>query len=234
MDHNYAIENHTAERYLLEELAEDERDAYEEHFFSCTACAEEVKAASEFIESARQVVQDEIKEEIYGKAVHHTSIWGSWLNWRSIMQPIPAMACVLLVFVSGFSAYQNRVTIPEWRQTASAQIISHDAIKVVLAKVHGEGGKVPSGKPLRLKFSIPTAVVPSSSFSSYQANIVNDSGTEKYSFNISQQQANDPVEIFLRAGALQPGKYFVVIRGISGGPGSGPKGEIERFSFELE
>src|SRR5215467_11907716 len=119
MDHEYAIENHTAERYLLEELPEDEREAYEEHFFSCTACAEEVKSASEFIESARQVVQDELKAEIYGKAVHHTGIWGSWLNWRSIMHPLPAMACTLLVFVSGFSAYQNGVTIPAIKMGSS-------------------------------------------------------------------------------------------------------------------
>src|SRR5205807_9315060 len=55
MDHDLAIKNNTAERYLLGELTEMEMEAYEEHFFSCTACAQEVKLGSQFIEDAREV-----------------------------------------------------------------------------------------------------------------------------------------------------------------------------------
>src|SRR5215469_13152142 len=99
MDHKYAIENHAAERYLLHELDDEQRDAYEEHFFSCSACAEEVKTASEFLESARHVVQDEVKAQLYGHAARR-SIWGSWLNFRSMLHPMPAMACALLVVIS--------------------------------------------------------------------------------------------------------------------------------------
>ena len=80
----------------MRELTEPDREAYEEHFFSCTACAEEIKSASEFMESARRVIQDEMKSEVYSHAARH-SIWGSWLNWRSLLQPFPAMACLLLL-----------------------------------------------------------------------------------------------------------------------------------------
>ena len=42
MDHDLAIKNNAAERYLLGELTEVEIEEYEEHFFSCAACAHEV------------------------------------------------------------------------------------------------------------------------------------------------------------------------------------------------
>jgi len=45
MDHRHAIETLALERYLLGEMAEQERDAFEEHFFSCIECAEDVRAA---------------------------------------------------------------------------------------------------------------------------------------------------------------------------------------------
>src|SRR5215467_6189789 len=104
MDHNYVIENHTAERYLLHELPEDVRDAYEDHFFNCFVCAEEIKSASDFMETARHVVQAQLVGQSYELPAHHSWVWGSWLNWRSMLQPIPAMACILFVAVSVFSA----------------------------------------------------------------------------------------------------------------------------------
>jgi len=45
MDHRQAIETLALERYLLGEMAEEERDAFEEHFFSCAECAEDARAA---------------------------------------------------------------------------------------------------------------------------------------------------------------------------------------------
>jgi|GEM_PF-4118484 hypothetical protein len=56
MDHNLTIKNHLAERYLLGELTECEQEAYEEHFFECAACAEEVRLGSEFLQHARDVL----------------------------------------------------------------------------------------------------------------------------------------------------------------------------------
>jgi hypothetical protein len=38
IDHQDAVKSLMAERYLLGELNAGEREAYEEHFFSCDAC----------------------------------------------------------------------------------------------------------------------------------------------------------------------------------------------------
>ena len=43
MTHAQAIDTHAAERYLLDEMRELERFAFEEHFFDCAECAEDVR-----------------------------------------------------------------------------------------------------------------------------------------------------------------------------------------------
>ncbi|HEY6351193.1 MAG TPA: hypothetical protein VI636_17455 [Candidatus Angelobacter sp.] len=56
MNHEFAIGSKAAERYVLGEMNEAERDAYEEHFFSCAVCAEEVKATDELLCTIRQAI----------------------------------------------------------------------------------------------------------------------------------------------------------------------------------
>lgn len=219
MEHNYAIQNHTAERYLLEELPQDEREAYEEHFFNCRLCAEEVQAASEFIDGARELIQNQVKEELYGHAKQH-SIWGSWLNWRSIMQPLPAMACMLLVFVSGFSAYQNRVTIP---------LLSTPQVLVQQPPIrHAKGDAVSTLMVQRGKGFLINVDIPPANYAAYDASVVTQSNKTKLLLkDISAQQARDSVQIFVPAGKLDPGRYFLVITGTEN------KGEVDRIPFDI-
>jgi hypothetical protein len=42
MEHRGAVETLASERYILGEMSEVERDAFEEHFFSCQICADDV------------------------------------------------------------------------------------------------------------------------------------------------------------------------------------------------
>src|SRR5215813_145979 len=223
MEHNEAIENHTAERYLLHELTEQERDAYEEHFFSCSACAEEIKAASEFMENARKVVQSELlPAHVYGDAVRR-SIWGSWLNFRSMLYPIPAAACVLLVAVSAFGIYQNQVTIPQLRDQASAQLVTPQPIMR-----HSKGEAVTAlavhrGRGFLLRLDIP------GESSSYGVSVLSSSNARKFSVkNISRQDTNQALEIFVPADTLDAGRYFLLIED------ENSKGEVDRIPFDIK
>jgi len=53
MTHEQAVSTLASERYLLDEMAEPERDTFEEHYFSCTACAEDVRTAGLMRDGAR-------------------------------------------------------------------------------------------------------------------------------------------------------------------------------------
>ena len=46
MDHLQAVNTLAIERYLLDEMPRDERDSFEEHFFSCVECAEDARVAA--------------------------------------------------------------------------------------------------------------------------------------------------------------------------------------------
>jgi hypothetical protein len=58
MNHDMAVELHATERYLLGEFSAEEREAFEEHFFDCAICAEDVRAAAAFRANAKAVFRD--------------------------------------------------------------------------------------------------------------------------------------------------------------------------------
>ena len=53
MTHARAVETHAVERYLLEEMPEIERYAFEEHYFDCAECAEELRLGGLMREGVR-------------------------------------------------------------------------------------------------------------------------------------------------------------------------------------
>src|SRR5688572_6823511 len=87
MDHQIAVRNKLAERYLLNELVDKERDDFEEHYFSCHDCAEDVRQGAAFIANARTVLRDEPAARRQSTAVRPAR---NWLRW--VWNPVPAYA----------------------------------------------------------------------------------------------------------------------------------------------
>jgi hypothetical protein len=59
LDHESAVDRNLTERYLLEELDSAETAAFEEHFFECLICAEDVRGASLMLANLKAVLQEE-------------------------------------------------------------------------------------------------------------------------------------------------------------------------------
>ena len=53
MDHLQAVNTLAAERYLLEEMTDPQRDEFEGHFFTCRECAEDLRAGAIMLDGAR-------------------------------------------------------------------------------------------------------------------------------------------------------------------------------------
>jgi hypothetical protein len=53
--HQEAVNSFATERYLLGEMSDADRDAFEEHYFSCDACAQDVRSGSAMGDAARAV-----------------------------------------------------------------------------------------------------------------------------------------------------------------------------------
>jgi len=116
MNHSEALQQMAAERYLLDELTPDAREAFEEHLFDCSECALDLRAGAVFVEAAKTLLQ---LPELAGAAVPSPSRphkikrqW--WLFWLRPAFATPAFASLLLVL-----GYQNLVTYPRLRAAAS-------------------------------------------------------------------------------------------------------------------
>src|SRR5215467_11886025 len=106
MDHDQAIESRAAERYLLGELSSESREVFEEHYFSCPACAADVCAAAEFAGAAREALSG-----LPVAVEHRPWLPFAWLRPRVM---VPALASLLLIV-----AYQNLVYLPHLREAAA-------------------------------------------------------------------------------------------------------------------
>ncbi len=58
MDHDLVVRQKMTERYLLDELDPEVRDAFEGHFFDCPDCALDVHAGALFVEQGKTLLAE--------------------------------------------------------------------------------------------------------------------------------------------------------------------------------
>ena len=95
MDHQVALSSQAVERYTLGELTSPQREAFEEHFFSCSECAEALREYEVFVANTRAVLQEEGEPiEVPTRAV---SWWEGFRKWFAV--PAVAFAGLALAVV---------------------------------------------------------------------------------------------------------------------------------------
>ncbi len=102
MEHEFAVNNQAVERYFLGEMPPGEQNEFEEHYFSCALCAEDVRATAAFLERAKPLLKEAGRERPQGARS------GGWLGW---LHPSMAYAAGLLA-CAGLIGYQNFAVIP--------------------------------------------------------------------------------------------------------------------------
>jgi len=75
MTHEEAVSTLASERYLLEEMSEPERETFEEHYFSCVECADDVRAGGVMRDGVRGGLMNE-------QAVHTVHDMTTSAAWR--------------------------------------------------------------------------------------------------------------------------------------------------------
>jgi hypothetical protein len=209
MDHNEAVRLQAAEKYLLGELPREQHAAFEEHFFDCSACAEEMKATAAFMESARQVYREQVPETVEVKGLVPASPTArGWFAWLRPAFAIPVFAALLL-----FIGYQNGVTIPNLKQASPGVVIGEGAksFSLLSADSRGEGTSAPkivvgSREDFRLEVDMP-----GNSLTGYSCQIQDESGKVLASFTVSSEEAKNTVTRIIRGGSLKPGRYTIAI-----------------------
>lgn len=210
MDHDEAVRLYAAEKYLLGELPKEQHAAYEEHYFDCAACAEDLKATVAFMEGARQVVRESVPEIIQDKklvpAASLVEVWFSRLFKPAFVIPVVA---ALLFFI----VYQNGVTIPSLRlassRLASAEVVKSFSLMSVGSRGEGLSSRTISVRP-KEDFGLDVDM-PGNSPTGYICDIQGEDGQVRFALPVSADAAKRSVHIHIPGGSLLPGKYSFLI-----------------------
>ena len=220
MDHNEALRSGACEKYLLGELALNEREAYEEHYFSCAECAAQLRSAALFLGASRELVAASPAPRTAAAAERTRSF-----VWFRPAFALPAFALLLLVI-----GYQNLVTIPQYRQASTPRILTMHSL--ILADTRGEEGlhfTAAAGEPLGLYLDIPT----DATHSHYLVRLEDPSGNSSLLRSVSSDEAKKTVVLVVDPGK-RAGKYTVVVSGVADGSAKASTDELARLQFTVE
>ncbi|MGH9632199.1 MAG: zf-HC2 domain-containing protein, partial [Bryobacteraceae bacterium] len=142
MEHQHAVESQAVERYLLGELSSGDREAFEEHFFTCTECAAEVRAGAIFADNAKSVFADEDRKRL-SASERRTAGSKGWFVWFRPVFAMPLFAVLLIT-----SAYQAFILVPSLQnELARSRTARWVPAAVLYSEVRGEEPvvRVPEG-----------------------------------------------------------------------------------------
>jgi hypothetical protein len=242
MDHNEAVRLEAVEKYVLGKLPKDEHAAYEEHYFDCPACAEEIKATVAFMECVRQVALEEALQPAEAKTLvpatspNSRSTTGGWFGWLRPVFAIPVFAALLL-----FIGYQNGVTIPSLKNATLSSNQAGQGISSsfqLLGSVRGgnEGGDATNKVPVRAgeSFTLTFDFTPIGTFPEYAWQLLDQAGRIVTSGQISGEKKYQAVSLPLSGGVRSPGKYSLVFYGADGSTSTANRTEAQRITFTVE
>jgi hypothetical protein len=207
MEHDEAIRSQAAERYVSHELSAPEREAFEEHFFQCQRCADEVRFELTFAANVRAVTRE-------GRAAPAPAhpVAGSWEKWRVWLRPRSAMAfsfAVNFALVAGLGYALLTRAHPAARPGLIAAYFApgpaHSA-----ADVHA----LPAGQT----FYAVLFAVPGSASQSFTYEILPASGPRESSGSLTASPAVKAISFCLQVpiGGLPAGIHTLIVRGPGG------------------
>jgi anti-sigma factor RsiW len=189
MEHSEATESMASARYLLGELTDEERNAFEEHYFGCGECAADVRSGSSMIDSirsSRSVAAAPPKRLSY----------------------VPWLVAAAASIAAAFFGIQNTAL----KQDAAPHVLH--SYSLLTSGTRGPTGANDTviedpNRPFVLFVDIP----PDPPQAQYRVDIVDVAGRAVVSVPVSAEEARDTVTVYVPPRHLQSGKYTVVTTG---------------------
>ena len=222
MGHEEANRIEAAERYLLGELSDAERDQFEEHFFGCQACAEDVRTGAIFEANARAVLAEQPRQASAKPG------WWEWVGLRPVFAG--AMAC-LLVLVGGVG-YEAVVAHGLRRELAEFRLPQPYPSVFLRSATRGDEQRIEVPRESRF-LGISLDLPPGQSFGHYVGEVLSESGVVLFSVPLaSPRTPGDPLNLLIPASSLESGRrYTLILRGLEVGPTAQPGIEIAKYPF---
>jgi len=198
MQHEEAKRLNAAERYVAGQLSEEQRDAFEEHYFDCRECADEVRMEQVFAANMHAVLPEfEPSPVSFWEGLRGRFDWSPAL---AISLAANALAVVLAVVFFNGDRHDAARFLPSYYAPGP----SHGA---------GEAYSVPAGSESML-VRVPA---PTESYSSYSYEVLS-ADNKVQSRGSAAPQAGDQVDLYLEVPVrrLSGGDYTLVLTGNPG------------------
>jgi hypothetical protein len=219
MDHEEATRIQAVDRYLLGELSSVEQQGFEEHFFSCGECSEDLRIGAILVDNSRAVLREEFFDPVPASpgASSQRPGWSRW--WPQI----PLAAAIALLALVG---YQNLMVIPEYRQVAGSFGAAVPPRFTVRPAVRGALPVVPLPKGTRFFEIRAEEVEPAAG--GYDCAILDAQGKIVARLRAPAIEAGEKLTVLLDTRQTPPGQYTLVVRKSSDGA------EIGQYPFTIE
>ena len=238
MEHQRAVQNLAVESYLLGDMSPRERDAFEEHFFECSLCGEDVRAAAKFMEDARKILGEDAgaEDRLTGRPLPDSSRTAkkpggaptpAWLVWLKPQFALPALAALLVL-----AGLQSLRIIPDLRRQVEEAAAPRVVTSIVLRRsVRGEASTltVPMGAAVLLILDLPEAPAKATPL---QFIIESADGKEVLRVSGMAPEPGRSVNLMIPRFEFPSGPYTVVAE-LAATPGTHGQ-ELGRFPFRLE
>ena len=222
MDHETAVQLQAAERYVLDEFSPEERADFEEHFFGCPGCADEVRAATLLAANTKVVLRDAAESNTPRAAVERPNPW----NRLRLFWPLTASAALNVVLLAAFG-------LARWHPSE----LPGSELEPQFYRSYG----VPAASRASIaSFSLPVGsrffgarfdLTPGQHFESFEYQILDSAGTPRSGRSLpSPGGENSEMELAVPVASLGPGDYVLVLRGRQ----QGQLTEIARASFSIQ
>lgn len=211
MDHLDATKSMATERYTLDEMAPAERDAFEEHFFDCSECADAVRDATKFAAGVRT------REGLVPLPIPVPVPAPARFNWWAVAASVFAAGLSYQSFwvMPHIMAIRTQVAPASLAEAITLESVSRGANEQVVHVVHRD-------EAVALTFPIET----NEPQAFYICEVRDAAGRRRASLSVSRAQASEPVWMVLPPHTLPSGHYKLVIRG-------GDR-EIAAYAFVVE
>jgi|SRR5690242_4016914 len=229
MEHQRAVENLAVEAYLLGEMTPGEREAFEEHYFECSVCADDLRSASRFVSEMKEVLAAGRRQPAAPAKTYPSRTTSGW-TWLAWLQPqIAGAAIVILAVVAGVESLS---TIPGLRR----QIDQASAPRVVQAQVLRPQTRgtpvslsVAQAEPVLLTLDLPETPAPSAALA-VRFVVKSNDGRVVLEIPGGSVQPGEPVTLSIPRLDLPAGRYDLVVEAASGQNGQ----DLARYPFELK
>jgi len=229
MNHSEALQQMAAERYLLDELEPDAREAFEEHLFDCQECALDLRAGAAFVEVAKTQLPELTCTPVPSRFRQHKVKREWWLFWLRPAFAAPAFATLLLVL-----GYQNLVTYPGLRAAANQPRLLpwaplHEAMRggapVSITADHEHGVALPVDLP-----SQPSQ----GAYTSYSFDLYDPQGKLAWTGVVAAPSETESgpqrLGLVIPGEMLRNGVYTIAVSGVAA---HGERTVIDRYAFDL-